>query len=121
MADAIESLPLSGRVVLLSMTHLSLDGETPVHTGQVIRATSEHLEAVEADTVGKLDEAEVNRALNRLESQEFVEMDDVDDTSPVGKGRPSYVLDVSTERVIETLRDDGDVSPLAAQIAENSE
>lgn len=116
MAQNIESVPLSGRVVLLSMTHLSLAGETPVHTGQVIRATSEHLESIEADTIGKLDEAEVNRALNNLEADDFVEMADVGDASPVGKGRPAYRLGTDVETILETFRDDDSVARLAEKI-----
>jgi Cdc6-like AAA superfamily ATPase len=116
MAENIESLPLSGRVVLLSMTHLSRTEETPVHTGQVIRTTSEHLDAIEADTIGKLDEAEVNRALNRLEAGGFVEMVDVDDASPVGKGRPAYRLDIQVDTVLETLGEDDSVATLAESI-----
>ena len=117
MAENIESLSLSGRVVLLSMTQLSLAGETPVHTGQVIRATTEHLESVTADTIGKLDEAEVNRTLNRLEADDFVEMADADNTSPVGKGRPAYSLNVHVEAVLESLSTDDDVAPLVDEIS----
>jgi Cdc6-like AAA superfamily ATPase len=117
MTENIEALPLSGRVVLLSMTHLSLTDETPVHTGQVIRATSEHLDAIDADTIGKLAEAEVNRALNRLEADGFVEMANVGDASPVGKGRPAYRLDTEVDAILETLDDDDNVAPLAEKIA----
>lgn len=120
MAEHIASLPLSGRVVLLSMTQLSLSGETPVHTGQVIQATKEHLEVVEADTIGKLDEAEVNRALNSLEADDIVEMADVDDTTPVGKGRPAYTLSVDIDTVLDTLDDDDEVAPLVKFVRSES-
>lgn len=116
MTEQLDSLPLSGRVVLLSMTHLSLTGETPVHTGQVIRATTDHLDTIEADTIGKLDEAEVNRALNRLEADSVVEMADVDDASPIGKGRPTYQLAVETDTVLSALGDDADVASLVEKV-----
>lgn len=116
MPGEIESLSLSCRVVLLSVTHLSQRDETPAHTGQVIQATKNHIGSVDADTIGSLDEAEVNRSLNRLEAESIVEMAELDDSSPVGKGRPAYSLDVSAETVLETLRDDEAVASLANQI-----
>lgn len=117
MAGAIEELSLSGQAVLLTMAGLALADETPAHTGQIVRATTEHLDSVEIETVGTLGEAEANRALNRLEAEGFVEMTSGDRTSPVGKGRPAYVLSTDTRRVLETLADEA-VAPLAEEIAE---
>ena len=116
MPDEIETLSLSCRVVLLSMTQLAQMGETPVHTGQVIQTTKNHIASVDADTIGNIDEAEVNRALNRLEADSLVEMAELDDSSPVGKGRPAYSLDVSAETVLETLSADEAVASLADEI-----
>lgn len=116
MSDTITSLSLSGRVVLLTVTHLSQSEETPVHTGQVIRANADQLESVEVDTLGKISEAEVSRALNRLEDEALVEMADNDDTSPVGKGRPAYTLAVSVDEVLDALADDENVAPLVEQV-----
>jgi len=116
MPAQIDTLALSSRVVLLSMTQLSQTDETPVHTGRVIRATTEHVADIDADTIGKLDEAEVNRALNRLEADDFVEQAEIDDTSPVGKGRPTYTLNVDTDTVLTELADDAEVAPLAEKI-----
>ena len=116
MSDTITSLSLSGRVVLLTVTHLSQREETPVHTGQVIRANADQLESVDADTLGKISEAEVSRALNRLESEELVAMTDQNDTSPVGKGRPAYTLSASVDDVLDALADDDDVAPLVEQV-----
>jgi Cdc6-like AAA superfamily ATPase len=120
MPEEIESLSLSCRVVLLSVTQLEQTGETPVHTGQVIQATKNHVDAVDADTLGSLDEAEVNRALNRLEADSLVEMAELNNSSPVGKGRPAYSLDVSAEVVLETLSADEAVASLADQIRAGS-
>lgn len=119
MSDTISSLSLSGRVVLLTVTHLTQQDETPVHTGQVIRANADHLDAVDADTLGKISEAEVSRALNRLEAEELVEMADESDTSPVGKGRPAYTLAVEVETVTTALADDDEVTPLVSQLDED--
>lgn len=116
MSDTIASLSLSSRVVLLTVTHLSQTGETPVHTGQVIRANANHLDAVDAETLGRISEAEVSRALNRLEDKNLVEMAKQDETSPVGKGRPAYTLAVDVETVLESLADDDAVAPLVEQV-----
>jgi predicted transcriptional regulator len=116
MSDTISSLSLSGRVVLLTVTHLSQRGETPVHTGQVIRANGDQLESVDIDTLGKISEAEVSRALNRLEDEELVTMAEQDDTSPVGKGRPAYTLDVDIDDVLDALAADDTVAPLVEQV-----
>jgi predicted transcriptional regulator len=116
MSDSITSLSLSGKVVLLTVTHLSQSGETPVHTGQVIRANAEQLESVDIDTLGKVSEAEVSRALNRLESEDLVTMADQNDTSPVGKGRPAYTLAVDDSDVLAALADQDDVAPLVEQV-----
>jgi Cdc6-like AAA superfamily ATPase len=117
MTDEIETLSLSGQVVLLSMTALAEADETPAHTGTVIQASAEHVEAVDADTLGKLSESEVNRALNRLEDAGLVETAPLDDASPTGKGRPAYELGVPAGTVLETLGDDEDVASLADRIA----
>jgi predicted transcriptional regulator len=119
MSDDMRSLALSNRVVLLSLTQLSLEEETPAHTGQVIRACTEHVESVEADTIGKVAEAEVNRALNNLEAENYVEMDNIDEASPIGKGRPAYRLRVDVDTVLDELNDDDQVGPLAQQVADH--
>lgn len=116
MANEIDSLSLSGRITLLGMAHLSKHDDTPAHTGEVIRTCTEYLETGEVETLGKLSEAEANRALNRLEDGGFVETADVGDASPVGKGRPSYTLALDTDRVLSTLGDDDEVAPLVEQV-----
>lgn len=116
MSDTIPSLSLSGRVVLLTVAHLSKADETPAHTGQVIRANADNLDTVEVDTLGKVSEAEVSRALNRLENEGLVEMANQGSTSPVGKGRPAYSLAVDVETVLGGLSNDEDISPLVEQV-----
>lgn len=116
MTEEIDSLSLTGRIVLLSVTALETDGGTPAHTGEVIRASGDHVGDVEAETVGKLSEAEVNRTLNDLEDAGLVETASRDDTSPVGKGRPAYRLGVDAGEVLDTLDEDDDVGALADRI-----
>lgn len=118
MAD-IATRALSSRVVLLCMADLELSDSTPAHTGEVIRETKACIDTVDADTLGKLSEAEVNRTLNRLEADGLVEMDRPDDTSPTGKGRPAYSLDVDPEDVVSTLSEDEDVARLAERVEGN--
>lgn len=116
MVAELASRPLSSRVVLLCMADLELTDSTPAHTGEVIRETKGCLDAVDADTMGKLSEAEVNRTLNRLEADGLVEMEQPDSTSPTGKGRPAYSLAVDCRRIVDALSDDGDVARLAKRV-----
>jgi len=118
MTEDIETLSLSGQVVLLTVTHLSRHGETPAHTGEVIRTSGDLLEDVDIDALGTVSEAEVSKALNRLEAAGFVEMADHDDSSPVGKGRPAYRLAVETETVLETLNEDDAVAPAVDEVTD---
>mgnify|MGYP002762416122 CR=1 FL=1 len=118
MAD-IATRTLSSRVVLLSMADLELTDSTPAHTGEVIRKTKDCIDTVDADTLGRLSEAEVNRALNRLEVDGLVEMDQSDNTSPTGKGRPAYALDIDPDDVVSALANDEDVARLAERVESN--
>ncbi len=115
--DDIASRSLSETVVLLCLADLESAGETPAHTARVVRTTREHLDAIEEETLGKLSEAAVNRALNRLEADGLVAMADPDDRSPAGKGRPEYALAVDTDAVVDALAEDDQVGPLAARVA----
>jgi predicted transcriptional regulator len=115
MAD-IATRTLSSRVVLLCMADLELTDSAPAHTGEIVRETKGCLDTVDADTLGKLSEAEVNRTLNRLEADGLVEMDRPDNTSPTGKGRPRYSLDIDPDEVVSALSEDEDVARLAKRI-----
>jgi predicted transcriptional regulator len=119
MVADIASRPLSGRIVLLCVTDLELSGSTPAHTGEVIREGKRCLDDVETDTVGTLSEAEVNRALNRLEADELVEMEKRSGSSPTGKGRPAYSLGVDAESILGALEDDADVAPLVDEVSDD--
>jgi predicted transcriptional regulator len=99
---------------------LELTDSTPAHTGEVIREAKDCLDTVDADTMGALSEAEVNRALNRLEADAVVEMAERDRTSPTGKGRPAYSLAVDAEAVLDTLEDDAAVARLARQVRDRA-
>lgn len=108
MADeaALTETTLAQRLVLLGVTHLEGTGETPAHTVDVIHACTDHLDAVDADLFGELSEAEVSRALNRLEADGLLEKRDAGTPSAVGKGRPTYALGVDAEAVLAAFSDD---------------
>lgn len=116
MTEEIGSRPLSDRVVLLCLVDLELSGAAPTHTGQVVRATKEHIDSVDAETLGRLSEAEVSRALNRLDANGLIELVDSGDRSPSGKGRPEYALAVESETVLGALAGDAQVGGLAERV-----
>jgi len=111
---------LSDRIVLLGLAGLAMDGEAPAHTGQVCRACEDYLDQVEAEVVGSVSEAEVNRALNRLEAGGYVEAIKSDDTSAVGKGRPQFRLADDPEAVVDSLADDDAVGTLATRLRQSA-
>lgn len=117
MTIDLRSRALSDRVVLLGLAALSTAGETPAHTGKVVRTCGEHTGSIRAEVLGTISEAEVNRALNRLEADGHVRCVRIDDTSTVGKGRPQYALAGEAETIVEALVDDDEVGGLAADVA----
>ena len=118
MTDDIALRSLSDRVVLLCLVDFELSGAAPVHTGRVVRATKEHIDAVDTETLGKLSEAEVSRALNRLDADGLVEIVESGDQSSTGKGRPEYAPAVESETVLGALAEDGQVGALADRVGE---
>ncbi|MFC7156010.1 hypothetical protein ACFQPA_11140 [Halomarina halobia] len=108
MAEELDStsMTLVQRVVLLGVTHLSHRGDTPVHSADVRRACANCFDEVDADVLGRLSEPDVIRTLNRLEADGLVEAVSVENTSPVGKGRPTYALSVEVDAVLDAFEDD---------------
>lgn len=108
MTDRVDiaETTLTHRVVLAGLASLDESDGTPAHAGEVRRVCTADLDAVDADVVGTLDEAEVSRALNELEAEGLVTAS-TDDTSATGKGRPRYTLAVETDALVATLADDG--------------
>lgn len=102
--DSLDTLTLPQRVVLLGVAALEEDDETPAHANVVtqrVQSLSGHI-----DDIGKLTEAKVDRALNKLEADELVTVPSMDDASPTGKGRPAYSLDADVAAVLDTLEQD---------------
>lgn len=102
--DALDSLSLPQRVVLLGLTTLERDDETPAQVHVITRTTKTHAEAI--DDLGKLTEAEVDSALNALEADGVVSSPSMGDSSPVGKGRPAYEPAIDTETLLDALAAD---------------
>ena len=119
MSDELETRSLADCVVLLALAELSAGGETPAHTGEVGRACNEAVEEIDGDVLGSVSEAEVNRALNRLEADGHVVAEPRDDTSAVGKGRPRFVLEDDLPTVVGTLTEDDRVAELAVELEES--
>lgn len=117
MSDSLEldSASLSTQVILAGVTELAVRDETPAHAGEIRRTCNEAMDAVEGDVLGTVTEAEVARTLNELEAEELVD-GTRDDTSPTGKGRPTYRLAVDPERVRSQLAEDDRAAPLAERI-----
>ncbi|MDG5778992.1 hypothetical protein VB773_01195 [Haloarculaceae archaeon H-GB2-1] len=109
---------LTQRLVLLSVAELDDEGSTPAHAGTVIQHCSQHLDSVSGDVLGTLAEADVARALNELEAREAITCAERSETSPVGKGRPSYELGVPTAAVYSELAEDERLSVLVERSRE---
>jgi predicted ArsR family transcriptional regulator len=119
MTDDIRDRSLSDRVVALGLAELTAAGETPAHTGQVSRACDDGAAELDADVLGSISEAEVNRALNRLEADGHVEAVEDESTSAVGKGRPRFVLATDAAAVVDAFAEDDQTGRLAARIEES--
>jgi Cdc6-like AAA superfamily ATPase len=118
--EDLETLSLSQRVVIGVLAQLKREGNTPAHTGEVIRAYKDVADAITADTLGRLTEAEVNRALNELEALEVVETVETRGESPVGKGRPAYAVSVSVSTIFDLLADDDRIDTDLAMVETES-
>ena len=101
----VDSLSLAEQVVLLGITVVDREENTPVQTHELRRTCMNCIEDAEAELVGSLTEADVMRALYRLEDEGVVEESDADRTSPTGKGRPAYALAEQPETILEAVDD----------------
>ncbi|QCC49898.1 hypothetical protein [Halapricum salinum] len=102
--DTLDDCSLPQRVVLLGLATLEQDDESPAQVNVITRRAQTESESV--DDIGRLTEAEVDRALNVLEAESIVTVPSIDDSSPVGKGRPAYELDTDVDVLLDELDDD---------------
>lgn len=115
--DAIERTTPFQRYVLLGVTALDLREETPVHDYHVREFCLSHVDdlADENPFEGGLSRESVIRALSKLEEMDLLTTT-IEDESPVGKGRPAYLLAVDAEAVRESLAEDDLLGPVATSL-----
>ncbi|MGQ3411933.1 hypothetical protein ACT4ML_06675 [Natrinema sp. LN54] len=101
-----ESISLTNQVVLLGVTELAREDETPVQTHDLRRHCRRQLSEVDTEVVGTITEADVIRSLYRLEDEGLVDEVEPTETSPTGKGRPAYTLAVTAGRVYDGVDDE---------------
>ncbi|MHB9288604.1 hypothetical protein ACKVMT_16355 [Halobacteriales archaeon Cl-PHB] len=115
--EDLSDLPLPQRVALLTVAHCARTQGGPVHTGQVVQACGTRMDALGEEALGRIGEAEVSRALNRLEADGYVQME-VKDESATGKGRPVYSLTMDAETVVDAFRPDKQLNALIEAYAD---
>lgn len=113
---ALESTTFPQRLVLLGVTYRSVCDETPAHSSEVDDTCADHLDDVDGDILGQLSEGDVIRTLGELESNGLLEQVEVQNTSPVGKGRPTYALCVDVDEVLDTFEDDDRVASIVDSV-----
>lgn len=113
----LDDRPLPERVALATLAHCVRRTEGRVHTGHVSRTCRTHRDALGVEALGRLGEAEVSRALNRLEAEGLVESER-QDTTPTGKGRPAYRPVPGVEDVLRASRADEQVRGLVEAFEE---
>ncbi|WP_226023273.1 hypothetical protein [Halomicrobium salinisoli] len=116
MAETIESRGPFEQFVLLAVTELSVDEETPAHSFAVAKRCKAHLDDVDREPFGGIERREVTTALGSLADDGLLRKERTE--SATGKGRPAYALDVDPERVVDGVDDDAGVGPYAEQLRE---
>lgn len=114
-APDLDGLDLTHRVVLLGVLDLHASDATPAHAGEVRTLCSDVLESIDLDVIGTLAEAEVARALNELDAAGVLD-GSRDDTSPTGKGRPTFGLAVDEAAVLDELGGDDRLAPFVSRV-----
>lgn len=100
------------RVTLCCLVNMAEFDQGPADAAEIRAAAKDLLETANGQPVGSVSEADVVRALNGLSETELVDEKRPSDQSPVGKGRPKYVLEADIDRLRETLETDDDIAPL---------
>jgi hypothetical protein len=101
----IDSLSLMERLVLLGIADGVLDGEDPVPSWDVRDRCNPLVDEIDVDVVSKPAEQDVIRALQTLGSEPYVH-ENMEDTSPAGKGRPKNSLNESPETILDAVETD---------------
>lgn len=114
MKETIRSRRPFEQFVLLAVTELTIDGETPVQSYEVTQTIKDHLDDVARDPFGGVERQEVVSALSALAQDDLLAT--VETESAIGKGRPAYEPEVDGETVLSALDDADDVGPYAQQL-----
>ncbi len=100
--------PLDQRLALVSLAELEQEGTQSAHSGDLVQACRRVGNRAERGSFARVGEADMSRALNRLEADGIVDAA-TDDHSPVGKGRPAYSLAVDISTVNRIARNDDEI------------
>jgi hypothetical protein len=114
-ATDIESLSLTERLVLLGITDGVLDNDDPIPSWDVRERCDPIVDEIDADVVSKPAEQDVIRVLQTLGSEPFVH-ENMEDTSPAGKGRPKYSLEADPDDVLDALSSDDRLADAVGQL-----
>lgn len=112
--QAIEAAPLDQCIVLLAVAQAADAGTAPANPAELRGICNDSLTGDDTPFFGRLSEADVSRALNRLEAAGLVENQGPTNTSPTGKGRPLFAPALDADAIRETLAEDEDVASLVA-------
>lgn len=118
MTVDLESASLTERLVLLSVVERAASDGEPVGSVAIRDCCLDHLADVETDVIGTPSEADVMRALRTLAVGEYLSEVDPGERSPVGKGRPSYALDVDPAAILRTLESDDRLAPVVDRVSQ---
>ncbi|SFR86316.1 hypothetical protein SAMN05216559_0204 [Halomicrobium zhouii] len=111
---SLDSTSVTERLVLHELAELDRADRTPAQATDVLQACRGRLEELETVVGSRLTEGDLVRACRTLEDRGLVTGNRPERTSPVGKGRPAYELDVEVETVREFVSDDDRLSELPA-------
>ena len=114
---ALEGTSVTERLVLNELAALERDGVTPAQAVDVLGRCRDRLEHLDEVVGGRLTEGELVRACRTLQDRGVVSEIQPETTSPVGKGRPAYELDVGPETVHAFVREDDRLTGLPPEDA----
>ena len=115
-ATVTEAEPVE-RFVLLAVARFERRGETPVRSYEVLGWCQSRTDDLSGDVIGEVTRNVVIRSLESLAGTDLVDVEE--ETSPVGKGRPSYSLAAPVDEVLSVLVEDGHVGEVAAEVRDD--
>lgn len=102
------------RFVLLAVARFERRGETPVRSFEVLEWCQSRTVDLSGDVIGEVTRNAVIRALEELSESDLVAVEE--ETSPVGKGRPSYGLEAPVDEVLSVLAGDDHVGDIVDSV-----